>query len=59
MGSGDRGLACLLDEISNLYSPFTTPDPQFILVLLYLAHCSEVRHPILLCYAPDIGFVGP
>lgn len=59
MGTGDRGLACLVDEVSNVYSPSTTPDPQFILVLLYLAHCSEVRHAILLCYIPDIRFPGP
>lgn len=59
MGSRDRGLACLVDEVSNLCSPFTTPAPQFILVLLHLAHCSEVRHAILLCYIADIGFVGP
>ena len=50
MGTGDRRLACWVDEVSNLCSHSTTPDPQSILVLLDLAHRPKVRHAMLLCY---------
>jgi len=59
MGTRDGGLACLVDEVSNLYTSPAAPDPQFILVLLYLAHCSEVRDAILYFCTPDVGLVGP